>query len=92
MIKLNGYVIEQGRFPDGTLSINVDVKKLYALEERMAKSFYPKEKLRDPHANYHKMSIDEIKEKFIKKFFFLPCKRHFHDGLGENLNKVRNCI
>ena len=30
----------------------------------MAKSFYPKEKLRDPHANYHKMSIADIKEKF----------------------------
>ncbi len=44
--------------------IDVDVQKLYALEERMAKSFYPKEKLRDPHANYHKMSIDEIKAKF----------------------------
>lgn len=44
--------------------IPVDVEKLYALEERMAKSFYPKEKLRDPHANYHKMSIAEIKEKF----------------------------
>ena len=44
--------------------INVDVDKLYAMEERMAKSFYPKEKLRDPHANYHKMSVDEIKEKF----------------------------
>ncbi len=42
----------------------VDVDKLYALELRMAKSFYPKEKLRDPHANYHKMSIDEVKEKF----------------------------
>ena len=44
--------------------IDVDVKKLYELEERMAKSFYTKEKLRDPHANYHKMSIDDIKNKF----------------------------
>ncbi len=44
--------------------INTDAKKLYALEERMAKSFYPKEKLRNPHANYHKMSIKDIKEKF----------------------------
>ncbi len=44
--------------------IAVDVDKLYALEERMAKSFYPKEKLRDPHANYHKMSIEQIKEQF----------------------------
>jgi putative endopeptidase len=44
--------------------IVVDVDKLYALEERMAKSFYPKEKLRDPHANYHKMSLEQVKEKF----------------------------
>ena len=44
--------------------ISGDVEKLYALESRMAKSFYPKEKLRDPHANYHKMSLTEIKEKF----------------------------
>lgn len=44
------------------LSVNAD--KLYALEERMAKSFYPKEKLRDPNANYHKMTLAEVKEKF----------------------------
>lgn len=44
--------------------LTVDAEKLYALEERMAKSFYPKEKLRDVPANYHKMSIAEIKEKF----------------------------
>ena len=44
--------------------INLDAKKIYALEERMAKSFFPKEKLRDPNANYHKMSIDELKRQF----------------------------
>ncbi|MBQ7185290.1 MAG: M13 family metallopeptidase [Alphaproteobacteria bacterium] len=44
--------------------IKVDIEKLYGLEERMAKSFYKKELLRDPHANYHKMSIVEVKEKF----------------------------
>ena len=44
--------------------INVDAEKLYALEERMAKSFYKKEKLRDPHANYHKMSLDEVRKNF----------------------------
>lgn len=44
--------------------IKVDAEKLYGLEERMAKSFYPKEKLRDPHANYHKMSVQQIKEQF----------------------------
>ncbi len=40
----------------------VDVEKLYALEERMAKSFYTKEKLRDPLINYHKKSVDELKK------------------------------
>ena len=44
--------------------IPVDVEKLYALEERMAKSFYKKEKLRDPLANYHKKSYDELKSEF----------------------------
>ena len=44
--------------------IMVDAEKLYKLEERMAKSFYPKEKLRDPHANYNKMTIDEIIAQF----------------------------
>ena len=44
--------------------INVDSEKLYKLEERMAKSFYKKELLRDPHANYHKMSLDEVRKNF----------------------------
>ena len=44
--------------------LNVDTEKLYKLEERMAKSFYPKEKLRDPRANYHKMSIEEVRKNF----------------------------
>lgn len=44
--------------------VNVDVEKLYALEEAMAKSFYKKEKLRDPLANYHKKSYDELKAEF----------------------------
>ncbi len=44
--------------------INVDTEKLYAIEERMAKSFYPKEKLRDPHANYHKMPMTQFKAEF----------------------------
>ena len=44
--------------------ITVNADKLYALEERMAKSFYPKEKLRDPRANYHKMTIDELRQNF----------------------------
>ncbi len=44
--------------------VPVDVEKLYALEERMAKSFYKKEKLRDPLANYHKKTMDEFKSEF----------------------------
>ena len=44
--------------------VNLDAEKIYVLEERMAKSFFPKEKLRDPNANYHKMSIDELKRQF----------------------------
>ena len=42
----------------------VNAQELYNLELRMAGSFYPKEKLRDPHANYHKMTIAEVKERF----------------------------
>ena len=45
-------------------SVKVDAEKLYAVEERMAKSFYKKEKLRDPLANYHKKSYAELKEEF----------------------------
>lgn len=44
--------------------VNADAKEIYALEERMAKSFFTKEQLRDPHANYHKMSRAD----FIRKF------------------------
>lgn len=44
--------------------VKIDADQLYKLEERMAKSFYKKEKLRDPHANYHKMSIDEVRKNF----------------------------
>ena len=42
--------------------INADVEKIYAIEERMAKSFFTKEKLRDPLVNYHKKSLTELKE------------------------------
>ena len=41
--------------------VDVDAEKLYALEERMAKSFYTKEQQRDPLINYHKKSLDELK-------------------------------
>ena len=51
-----------------TLTDNFDVRmdadKIYALEERMAKSFYKKEKLRNPLVNYHKKSFDELKRDF----------------------------
>ncbi len=41
--------------------VAADAKKLFELEKRMAKSFYKKEKLRDPVANYHKMPIAQLK-------------------------------
>lgn len=40
---------------------NADAKKIFELEKRMAKSFFKKEKLRDPVANYHKMPIAQLK-------------------------------
>lgn len=42
--------------------LNLNADKIYALEERMAKSFFTKEKLRDPLQNYHKKSITELKQ------------------------------
>ena len=42
--------------------VKVDVEKLYALEERMAKSFYTKEQQRNPLINYHKKTIEELKK------------------------------
>ncbi len=44
--------------------INGNAYEIYALERRMAKSFFPKEKLRNPRENYHKMSMNEVREKF----------------------------
>ncbi len=44
--------------------IDADANKIYALEERMAKSFHTKEVLRDPHANYHKKTIDQVRGEF----------------------------
>ena len=41
--------------------VKVDAKKIFELEKRMAKSFFKKEKLRDPVANYHKMPIAQLK-------------------------------
>ncbi len=41
--------------------IDVDADALYAFEERMAKSFTKKEDLRDPRANYNKMTIAGLK-------------------------------
>ena len=41
-----------------------DAQKIFDMEKQLAKSFYKKEKLRDPLANYHKMTTDEFKKKF----------------------------
>lgn len=44
--------------------IKANAKDIYALEERMAKSFFTKEVLRDPHANYHKMSRQDFLDEY----------------------------
>lgn len=44
--------------------ISGDANAVYNLEKRLAESFYKKEKLRDPLANYHKMTMAEFKKKF----------------------------
>ncbi len=59
--------------------ITANAKKIYALEERMAKSFHTKEVLRDPHANYHKMS----REEFMRDFAGFDWEKYF-DARGAN--------
>jgi len=59
--------------------VNANAKKIYALEERMAKSFYKKEKLRDPHANYHKISRTD----FIREYDGFDWATYF-DARGAN--------
>jgi len=58
--KYKEYIYKQMR----NFGININVDKIYALEERMAKSFYTKEKLRDPLSNYHKKTLLELKKEF----------------------------
>ncbi len=65
--------------------VNADAKKIYALEERMAKSFHTKEVLRDPHANYHKMS----REDFMREFDGFDWKKYF-DVRGANAAEFIN--
>ena len=56
--------IEYIKKQSANFGVSIDAKKIFDLEKRLAKSFYKKEKLRDPLANYHKMSIDELKKDF----------------------------
>jgi len=54
-------------------NLNADAKKIYALEERMAKSFFTKEVLRNPHANYHKMSRAD----FLREYTGFDWEKYF---------------
>ena len=54
-------------------NLNADAKKIYALEERMAKSFFTKEVLRNPHANYHKMSRAD----FLREYAGFDWEKYF---------------
>ena len=53
--------------------IGGDAETIYAMEEKLARAHYKKEKLRDPHANYHKMTMAE----FQKKYAGLDWKNYF---------------
>lgn len=55
--KYKEYIVKQSK----NFGVSLDVDKIYAMEERMAKSFFTKEKLRDPLLNYHKKSFAELK-------------------------------
>lgn len=65
--------------------VNADAKKIYALEKRMAKSFFTKEVLRDPHANYHKMS----RKDFIAEYRGFDWEKYF-DARGTNAAEYLN--
>ena len=65
--------------------LNADGKKIYALEERMAKSFFTKEVLRDPHANYHKMS----RQDFIREYTGFDWEKYFN-ARGTNIAEYIN--
>ena len=65
--------------------LNADAKKIYAFEERMAKSFFTKEVLRDPHANYHKMSRAD----FMREYAGFDWKTYF-DARGANAAEYLN--
>ena len=65
--------------------VNADAKKIYALEERMAKSFFTKEVLRDPHANYHKMS----RKDFLAEYRGFDWEKYF-DARGTNAAEYLN--
>ena len=65
--------------------LSMDAKKIYAIEERMAKSFHTKEILRDPHANYHKISRDD----FVHDYAGFDWKKYF-DARGANAAEFIN--
>ncbi len=58
--KYKKYITDQMQ----NFGIDVDADALYAFEERMARAFHTKEVLRDPHANYHKISRRDMAAQF----------------------------
>ena len=65
--------------------LKMDAKKIFDLEHRMAKSFHTKEVLRNPHANYHKMSRDD----FMRDYGGFDWKTYF-DARGANAAEFIN--
>ncbi|MDR1027581.1 MAG: M13 family metallopeptidase [Rickettsiales bacterium] len=59
---------EYGRYIGKVLAmfriVGTDAREILEYEIEMAKGLYPKEKLREPLDNYHKMSVEELKKRF----------------------------
>jgi len=65
--------------------LQTNAKQLFDLEHRMAQSFHTKEVLRDPHANYHKMSRND----FISEYTGFDWKTYF-DARGADAAEFIN--
>ncbi|MCL2439984.1 MAG: M13 family metallopeptidase [Alphaproteobacteria bacterium] len=60
--KYQAYIARALRLFD--IAADAAAEKIYALESDLASSFYEKEKLRDPVANYHKFTREELNKQF----------------------------
>lgn len=58
--KYREYIAQQLK----NFGVDANADEIYEIEERMARAFFTKEKLRDPAANYHKMTRADMQQLF----------------------------